>query len=386
MNNKIAYIDETGNFGFDFNKPDVSTHYICTAIVVNEEDQPKLNSLIESISNQYFNGAELKASRLKRKKYDVDVILNKLSRADFHIITIICDKREMYSEGLSYKTTFYKFLNNLLYKELYDAFPRLKIINDEFGDKEYMESFVRYVKNTQYSNLFGQSGFEFVDSVDSNIVQLADIIGGIISENYDSSYKEKRISKYLSKFENRFLLIKEWPLKYDEHYFSPTISDGQFDRAIAELSLNLANKYLKSHSAKSSQSEADRINCLNYLLIHFKYFDAMKYLYSTEIIDHLNELRDEKIEKRYFKSEIISKLRDLNVLITSSQKGYKLPCTKKDLYEFVDQTSNMVLPMLWRLKNIREQVKISSTNEIDILDRNEFKEIKLAINTIYSKD
>jgi|AntRauTorckE6833_2_1112554.scaffolds.fasta_scaffold12826_3 hypothetical protein len=290
----------------------------------------------------------------------------------------------MYSEGLSYKSSFYKFLNNLLYKELYNAYPRLKIVNDEFGDPEYMESFVKYVKDTQYSNLFGQSDFEFVDSEDSNIVQLADIIGGIISENYDLSYKKKRISGYLSKFENRILLIKEWPLKYDKNYFSPTISDGQFDRTIAELSLNLANKYLNSHSAKNSQSEADRINCLNYLLIYFKYYDAMKYLYSTEIIEHLDELRDQKIEKRYFNSEVISKLRDSDVLITSSQKGYKLPCTKKDLYEFVDQTGNMVLPMLWRLKNIREQVKISTTNEIDILDRTEFKEIKLAIDAIYN--
>lgn len=384
MINKYAYIDETGNFGFDSNKPDVSTHYICTAIIVDEEDQPKLNSLIESVSNEYFNGAELKAGRLKRRKKDVEVILSKLSKADFHVITIVCDKREMYSKGLSYKSSFYKFLNNLLYKELYNAYPRLKIVNDEFGDPEYMESFVKYVKDTQYSNLFGQSDFEFVDSEDSNIVQLADIIGGIISENYDLSYKKKRISRYLTKFENRILLIKEWPYKYDKNYFSPTISDGQFDHTIAELSLNLANKYLNSHSSKSSQSEADRINCLNYLLLHFKYYDAMKYLHSAEIIDHLEELRNEKIKKRYFNSEVISKLRDSNVLLTSSQKGYKLPCTKKDLYEFVDQTSSMVLPMLWRLQNIREQVKISTTNETDILDRKEFKEVKLVIDIIYS--
>ena len=35
---KYAFIDEFGAFGFDFSNPGCSSHFIITAIVVNEDD------------------------------------------------------------------------------------------------------------------------------------------------------------------------------------------------------------------------------------------------------------------------------------------------------------------------------------------------------------
>lgn len=42
MNKIVAYIDEYGAFGFQLDKPNVSTHFIITAIIVEESNVQEL--------------------------------------------------------------------------------------------------------------------------------------------------------------------------------------------------------------------------------------------------------------------------------------------------------------------------------------------------------
>lgn len=75
----------------------------------------------------------------------------------------------------------------------------------------------------------------------------------------------------------------------------------------------------------------------------------------------------------YFRSKVVAKLRDKGILISSSNKGYKLPSSSKDLYEFVNHSNSYIQPMIERLIKCRNRIKLATKNELDILDHEEFK-------------
>jgi hypothetical protein len=63
-------------------------------------------------------------------------------------------------------------------------------------------------------------------------------------------------------------------------------------------------------------------------------------------------------------------------LIASSRDGYKIPSNSKDLDNFIIHGKRIVLPMLNRIKEARETIKLATGNELDILDKDIFNELK----------
>lgn len=51
---QYAFCDEFGAFGFSFEKPNVSTHFIITAIIVNDSDMPALRDSVEAVRKNIF--------------------------------------------------------------------------------------------------------------------------------------------------------------------------------------------------------------------------------------------------------------------------------------------------------------------------------------------
>src|SRR5690625_6618072 len=74
--------------------------------------------------------------------------------------------------------------------------------------------------------------------------------------------------------------------------------------------------------------------------------------------------------------EVTGPLRDAGVLIASTSKGYKIPIKQEDLYDYVKFSSSMALPMLRRIENSRKIVLQKTRGKVDILEHEEFDEIK----------
>lgn len=102
-------------------------------------------------------------------------------------------------------------------------------------------------------------------------------------------------------------------------------------------------------------------------------------MYTQEILDNLNAIRDVKMGQHYFRSNIVSKLRDSGLLIASSNKGYKLPASLNDLYDFVNLSSLTIYPMIQRIAKCREQILVATNQEIDILEQKEYEYLKKVI-------
>ena len=196
MNKIVAYIDEYGAFGFHLDKPNVSTHFIITAIIVEESNIQELADKTNIIRQRYFQKGEIKSSKIGKNHVRRKLILDEITKLPFRIFTFVVDKKLIYPQsGLRYKTSFYKFLNNIVYSELSVNFKKIKIIADEIGSSDYMKSFYSYVKSKQkiIHTLFDDEISDDTNIVFENskqsLVQISDFISGSLAYTYDDKKK-----------------------------------------------------------------------------------------------------------------------------------------------------------------------------------------------------
>lgn len=372
----IAYLDEFGNHDLEINKDGVSSHFIITAVIIDDHN---LNNVVDGVRNiqaKYFQGSEIKSLKVASDDARRARILKEMALLDFKIFTIVVDKTLLISEGYKYKPVFYKNLPRIILNELISSFPDIKIFADEHGSKEFMRSFVDYLKNQFKPDLFKSYEFYFVESKQELLVQLADFITGSIARRFDKTVFSPNSEQFLEILRSQIIDIREWPYQRTEPYsFQKDIFDITYDKNIANYTVNIVRNYINQHSSSKSQTIQDHISFLKFLLFNLYYIDPNKYISTREIINNLNVGRDSEIKIQYFRS-LVQRLRDRYILIASNGVGYKIPTCHSDLFQFVKHYNHYIQPMLTRLKNCRNGILLVTNKELDILISPEFDELK----------
>ena len=121
----LAFADESGNNSFDFDSQ--GSHFIVASIIVREDRLAATEAIVEAVRARHFQKGEIKSSKVADNHGRRMKILEELMTADFSIYAVAVDKRRLWGEGFQYKKSFYKFLNNLVYKELFRTFPKLTL-------------------------------------------------------------------------------------------------------------------------------------------------------------------------------------------------------------------------------------------------------------------
>lgn len=376
MKKVIAFADEFGNNSFNFDSQ--SSHFIIASVIINIDELDTVKKQLEEIRKRYFQTGEIKSNKVKQNYKRRLIILDKLKEVNFSIYAVVVDKRQLYGEGFKYKKSFYKYLNGILYKELFRTFPQLELKVDEHGGNDFMKSFKKYVETNHIRNLFTGSEFNIRKSHDDLGVQLADFIAGTLGYIYDDTKKSKKSSEFYEKIKNKLISVNQFPKKYEVKELNEKELFTEYDETIATLSLRRIFDYLDIAKGQK-QEERDRIIFLKLLLLFHQSNHHKKSTTAVEFIKHLNVNREKQLTKEVFSSKIIGPLRDKGILIASSRNGYKIPTSAKDMKKFVNHGKNMIVPMLRRINECRNAILLATTNEYDILDEPEFKKIKRII-------
>ena len=379
MKNVVAYIDEYGNSGLDFENIQNSTHFIVTSILIEKSDYAALEKELNLIRKKYFQNSEIKSSKVGANDNRREKILRDLCELDFFIYSVVVDKRELYSEGFKYKKSFYKFIHSLVDRELFKTFRGLEIVADEHGSNNFMLEFIEYIKKNHIPNLFQQSSLRFVNSKELSPIQISDFISGTLARCFDSTKLSQKKDIFLSILKPKIIHIKEWPTNYNPYTYEPS-EFPDFNPVISELGLNLADQFLDKYSHYKEPAIFDQITCLKYLLFHFRNISPVEYISTFELINRISKVRNsERISIHYFRSKIIAKLRDKGVIISSSPKGYKLPTSERDIYDFINHSNLIIEPMISRIKRARELILLATMNKLDILDKKEYDNLRKLI-------
>jgi len=371
MNKIIAFADEFGNNSFDFDTQ--GSHFIVTSIIMNFDELNENNIKLEKIRKKYFQTGEIKSSKVAKNHNRRKRILTELNTINFSIYSVVVDKRKLYTEGFKYKRSFYKYLNGLVYKELYRTFPQLNLIVDEHGSNDFMRSFKKYVNRNHIRTLFSLSEFTIGDSKNEIGIQLADFITGTLGYIYDETKKSSESACFYKLIEDKIVSLNFFPKEYKfEEFLEDNDRFNEYNTTLAELSIVRIFDYLDKAKG-DNQLDLDRINFLKLLLLFSKSKHHKKFTTSNEFIQHMTINRPKKITPEYFKTKIVGHLRDKGVLIASGRRGYKIPSSMDELKQFVRHGKNMILPMLRRIRECQEILLLATNNEYDILDSPEFK-------------
>lgn len=387
MERVYAFTDEYGAFGWDLNNPTVSTHFIITAIIVKESDLASFTEKAEALRKKHFQTGEIKSSKIGKDHKRRLRVLRDLEDIPFSVFSVCIDKQKcldnMSMKGLQYKKTFYKFMNNIVHRELRRAFEKIVVVADEIGTNEYMQSFCQYVRNHQdLPNLFGDAQFGFESSKSDVRIQIADLISGTLAYAYDTHKRSDDAPNYVQVLKNKIIRIELYPKTYENYVLENSAIAEDYDEDIAKLCFAQAVKFVE-HNANDADPEIKaQVIVLQYLLFRFMNNDTRGYIYTQELKGQLANTELRGISDSAFRMRVIGKLRDKGVILASSQKGYKIPSKQAELYDFINHDAKIVIPMLARLKKCRDLVKLGTVNELDLLDHPEYEQLRAYFDSL----
>ena len=373
---RTAYIDECGSFGFDFSLEGNSKYYILCAVVVEDNKLPALEQQINEVKKRNgLAGTEMKSSAIGGNIPRRTKIINELLQIEFRVVLLIADKQRFKEDTplTDYKKSFIKFLHQRLYDQLYHVYPKLKIIEDEIGKPEFQESFKRYVANRRPNyNLFNEYDFDYCDSKNSSLIQLADMVGGSINQYLVND----RAPNYLEILRGKIITIDEFPGKSQPYWGTKKPEDYKYDKDIYMLSLKCANDYIEKHKTDELDEKRAQIAFLRYLIFCVQNMDPSKFIYANQLVSVIDEYIAQKASRNYLYRKVIAPLRDNGVIIASSPHGYKIPISVDDILKYMDSTKNIVSPMLNRMGICRKLILQQTDTKYDVLDNPAYLQFK----------
>lgn len=387
MDNVYAFTDEYGAFGWEIDNPSVSTHFIITAIIVKESDLADFEKGAEALRKKHFQTGEIKSTKIGKDHKRRLRILADLQDIPFSIFSVCIDKKmcleNMSMQGLQYKKSFYKFMNNIVHRELRRAFKHITVVADEIGSNEYMQSFCQYVSNHQdMPNLFGDTQFSFQNSKADVRIQIADLISGTLAYVFDHHKKGPDVPDYLGILGSKLIRVEPYPKTYKSYILESSAIAEDYDEDIARLCFAQAVSFIEHHADEVDPEVQAQIIVLQYLLFRFMNNDTRGYIYTYELKQQLTNTELQGLSDQAFRMRIIGKLRDKGVIIASSQKGYKIPSKQSELYDFINHDAKIVIPMLARLKKCRDLVKLGTANQLDLLSHSEYDSLRIFFNAL----
>lgn len=369
MQKVVVLLDEFGNSHLELSKQGTFSHFVYTAIVVEESQLNQLRDKRDEISRKYFQGSIIKSSNISNNEKGFGKrlrILKELLEINFLIFSFVVNKAKVDSEGLLYKDSFYKYFNKLFLKQFPENYTSFTIYADEFGSVEFRRGLVNYLNsNVIQRSLFAPDRYyNLVDDKNGEpLIQLADFISGCVGKIYCTSHSHPESDKLFDLIYSR-IIIDFFPFERINYLGSNQENLVEFDREISQISLAIALSFIENPPKWASE---EIIEVLKFLILIYR-TNPERLVESYEIIERLQKLKISFSEASLRQS--IQTLRDNGVLISSIQgkSGYKIPYKIEDIIGFYNRYLGSVVPMLRRIKIVEENLKKKSMNKINILE------------------
>jgi len=369
---KYVFVDESGDPDIDLSKSGPSDYFVLSAVIVDSDHLDSEQELVKEIIEKYFPKGQIKSSKIGGNVQRRRKILQDVSKIRFTHYSQVIDKSLILSDsGLQFRRSFIKFINRILYKNLFESFSDINVIADQYGKSDFMMGFKDYLLKRLPQRLFERSTFDFANSADFPFIQIADLVAGTINRCYSG----KDPSEILEIIKERTIIIDEWPPRYPKPFGYENLSESdKLDYLVRFKATQQADIFIEKLSKSSDEYDQAQIAAVRYLLFHFRSSDPEEFILTKSLQKYLSNLGF-NYTIRTLRQRVIAALRDESVFIASNRFGIKLPYSVSDLKDFVSKVSSQVVPYLKRLEICRRHFLLSTNGELDIVDPREFPEL-----------
>lgn len=151
------------------------------------------------------------------------------------------------------------------------------------------------------------------------------------------------------------------------------------DAQVAATSLSAAARFLSSYQDSGDVELQAQYALLSYLLFRARFPGEEKFVSTQELMGHLHAQGFPEIGEHYVRSNLVSRLRDRDVVIASSPRGYKIPTTYADMVGFADLVDGIVWPLLQRLKRANDVIALASAGRANVLGEERFARLRMLL-------
>jgi hypothetical protein len=364
-----AFIDEYGNPNLEVETPGVSKFYIVVAVVLQEPALAAVREALDAVRKDHFQDGQLKSKTLGSKRGRWVSLLAALSSVDYRFYGLVVDKRAIIRAScLQWQRSFYKNLCGRAYGKLMRHFPSLHVRADRYGDEEFKESFAKYINENHRPTLFERGTFEYVPAKDDVLVQLADVMCGLLARCFDPDRLMSAPEQLLRHVAPKLLLLEEWPPKHRVTSGDTDFAQGQSANGIlAAHSVRTAEEFLVKHADPFDEVLRCQVAVAERLLFERRFGDQDNHVSTGALLENLRDRGLNPKGEAWFRLNVIAPLRDSGVIITSSQTGYKLPTGPADLATYAQHAETVCVPMLNRVAALSSSVRLATQGQIDVL-------------------
>lgn len=377
-----AFVDETGTNELDADKPNVSHLFICVAVLVDDAGFATTDAALRQLSQDLCGGAEITSKRIGANHQRRLDFLAGIQHLPFSYLALVVNKDRIPKDsGLQYKPSFYKFINRMLYERLAKSGENLRIVADQLGGTEFMESFRPYLQQRVLPNLFHDFQHSFADSASTPLIQLADLIAGTLSYCFDPARRGPHSSQFRALLRSRETGVECWPWEGLAEA-DDTVASASADEQLQRTLRNRVVRFLREHENSSDVDRQMQALTLNHLLLARRFEDRESQAIVSDILTaRLKNAGFEELGKQPFQSRIIGKIRDEGIILAGTTDGYRLALTVEDIRDYLDHDSSIIEPMLGRMLKARETVHTDTAGTFDILDHPAYLRLKNIGNT-----
>jgi hypothetical protein len=147
-----------------------------------------------------------------------------------------------------------------------------------------------------------------------------------------------------------------------------------------------ASQFIIDNSESTDLDFIPQLLTVKYLLFIAK-FRHDGYVSTAELLSQLASQGYTEMNEHQLKSTVISRLRDKNVLISSSNRGYKIPQNYQAILDFVELVNGQTIPLLERLNRVQRLLHKASLGDISVFEQphlGKLKQIMVALDNSQS--
>lgn len=380
-----VFVDEYGDPSLDVSKDGVSSTYIVAAFCVRSGVFEQVLSEAEVIREKYFQTGEMKSSLIGSNDPRRLKVVRALSKLDGFVIAFCARKARVDKDtGLSFKKSFIKFFANALYKRVTRCSDNVTVLADAHGGQDFHAEMLRYLDRKYLkSDLFSTPPtFGFEDSKLNVLLQVADVFAGSLARLYD----DKKASDHdgeLREVLGSCTSITFWPDGREQGSVPATEHISEDDERVRSYCLRRAEDYLdRSERLQDDRDEVARDIFLDALVAHHTLDVSGEYLSTKVLKREISSRLRESISDHRFRSGVVAKLRDADVIISSCIKGYRLPTCVDDVVEFASFANSLIPPMVARIGKARRGIRDATLGRVDMLGDPRLAELRTIAESV----
>ncbi|MBP3984277.1 DUF3800 domain-containing protein [Pseudoxanthomonas helianthi] len=368
-----VFIDEFGDANLDVAKNGVSSTYIVAAVCVRERVLDSAKASAEDIRKKHFQSGEMKSSLIGSNDERRLKLLRDISKLDTFVFGFCARKEDVdKNSGLMFKKSFIKFFASALYKRIDRCAADIHVLIDEHGSESFRNELKSYLGSKFKGDFFSDTRFDFGDSKDHVLLQVADIYAGSLARIYDEKKASPRSGELKSVLGKR-ISVTLWPSGRSDGNLPVSEFSNEDDESVRRYCVMRAEEYIDRVAGNiHDKDEVARVVFLDALLAHHSVSDPGEFLSTYTLKREIAAQLGETVSDHRFRSIVVAKLRDADVIISSCSKGYRIPSCVADVIEFATFANSIIPPMVSRVARARKGIREATLGRIDMLENSSF--------------